>query len=243
MLNIPKLLCAVLLVVAMTGCSKNEKAIEQSNFTSLQLKAITADVLMLQVKVDENVLTDSFYTPGNKAVPVTYFNPTKRFRVTDLFSKTLLLDTLVDYKPGAVNVVTFFQALSGGNLVRIGPPANEPLPTDGKIKISVVYGMAEMPDVTKVVVEDSNTGGSVYSATDSFLLKKGEFSPYFIGKMINNRKPQLKFYTADASRKLIAKSEPSILHDLNADFTIYSLKIDGIGLNTGIIDLGREKLY
>lgn len=242
MLNISKLSCAVLLVVAMAGCSKNEKAIEQANFTSLQLKAITADVLMLQVKVDENVLTDSFYTPGNKALPVTYFNPTKRFRVTDLFSKTLLLDTLVDYKPGAVNVVTFFQALSGGNLVRIGPPANEPIPTGGKIKISVVYGMAEMPDVTKVIVEDSNTGGSVYSATDSFLLKKGEFSPYFIGKMINNRKPQLKFYTADASRKLVAKSEPSILYDLNADFTIYSLKIDGIP-SGGIFELGREKLY
>jgi hypothetical protein len=243
MLNVPKLSYAILLVLAISGCSKNEKAIEQSIFTSLQLKAITADALMLQVKADENVLTDSFYTPGNKAVPVTYFNPTKRFRVTDLFSKTLLLDTLVDYKPGAINTLTFFQAVSGGKLVRIGPPANEPLPTGGKIKISVVYGIEELPDIIKAVVEDSETGGSVYSVTDSFLLKKGEFSPYFIGKMISNRKPQLKFYTADANRKLIAKSEPGILYDLNADFTIYSLKKDGIGLNTGIIELGREKLY
>ena len=243
MFNISKLSSAVLLVLAMTGCSKNEKAIEQSIFTSLQLKAITVDALMLQVKADENVLTDSFYTPGNKAVPVTYINPTKRFRVTDLFSKTLLLDTLVDYKPGGINALTFFQAVSGGKLVRIGPPANEPLPTGKNRKISVVYGMAEMPDVAKVVVEDSDAGGNSYSATDSFVLKKGEFSPYFIGKMINDRKPQLKFYTADANRKLIAKSEPSILYDLNADFTIYSLKIDGVGLNTGIIELGREKLY
>jgi hypothetical protein len=242
MLNIPKLSCAVLLVMAITGCSKNEKAIEEYSFTSLQLKAITVDVLMLQVKADENILTDSFYTPGNKAVPVTYFNPTKRFSVTDLFSKTLLLDTLVEYKPGAVNTLTFFQAVSGGKLVRIGPPANEPVPADGKIKISVVYGIQELPDVAKVVVEDSDTGGSVYSATDSFLLKKGEFSPYFIGKMLNKRKPQLKFYTADANRKLIAKTEPSILYDTNADFTIYSLKVDGIP-GSGIIDLGREKLY
>lgn len=242
MLPILKFSCAFLLVLVMAGCSKNEKAIEQASFTSLQLKAITADVLMLQVKVDEDVLTDSFYTPGNKALPVQYFNPTKRFRITDLFSKTLLLDTLVEYKPGAVNVITFFQAVSDGKLVRIGPPANEPLPTGGKIKISVVHGIAEIPDVVKVVVEDSDTGGSVYSATDSFLLKKGDFSPYFTGKMINNRKPQLKFYTTDASRKLVAKSEPSIFYDTNADFTIYSLKVDGIP-GSGIISLGREKLY
>lgn len=243
MLHISKLTCAILLVFAMAACSKNEKAIEQEIFTSLQLKAITVDALMLQVKVDENVLTDSFYTPGNKAVPITYINPTKRFRITDLFSKTLLLDTLVEYKPGGINALTFFQAVSGGRLVRIGPPANEPLPTGGKIKISVVHGIEIIPEVVKVVVEDSDNGGSAYSATDSFLLKKGEFSPYFIGKMINNRKPQLKFYTADVNRKLIAQSEPSILYDLNADFTIYSLKVDGVGSTTGIIALGREKLY
>jgi hypothetical protein len=242
MLQVSKLSFAVLLVFAMAACSKNEKAIEQSIFTSLQLKAITVDALMLQVKADENVLTDSFYTPGNKALPVTYINPTKRFRVTDLFSKTLLLDTLVDYKPGGINALTFFQAVSGGKLVRIGPPANEPLPTGGKIKLSVVHGIEELPDVVKVVVEDSDAGGSVYSATDSFPLKKGEFSPYFTGKMINNRKPQLKFYTADASRKLVAKSDPSILYDTNVDFTIYSLKVDGIP-GSGIIALGREKLY
>ena len=113
MLNVSKLSFAVFLVFAMAACSKNEKAIEQPTFTSLQLKAITADALMLQVKADENVLTDSFYAPGNKAVPVTYINPTKRFRVTDLYSKTLLLDTLVNYKPGGVNALTFFQAVSG----------------------------------------------------------------------------------------------------------------------------------
>ena len=60
MLQVSKLPFAVLLMFAMAACSKNEKAIEQSTFTSLQLKAITADVLMLQVKADENVLTDSF---------------------------------------------------------------------------------------------------------------------------------------------------------------------------------------
>jgi hypothetical protein len=242
MLQVSKLSLAVLLAFAMAGCSKNEKAIEQEIFTSLQLKAITADALMLQIKIDEDVLTDSFYTPGDKALPVQYFNPTHRFRITDLFSKTLLLDTLVEYKPGGVNVITFFQALSGGRLVRIGPPANEPVPTGGKIKISVVHGIEELPEVVKVVVEDSDNGGSAYSATDSFFLKKGEFSPYFTGKMINNRKPQLKLYTTDASRKLVARLEPSIFNNTNADFTIYSLKVDGIP-GSGIIALGREKLY
>lgn len=241
MFNFSKFICAVWLVMIMAGCTKNEKAIEQYSFTSLQLKAITVDALMLQVKADENLLTDSFYTPGNKAVMVQYLNPTHRFRVTDLFSKTLLLDTLVDYKPGSINALTFFQAVSGGKLVRIGPPANEPSPTGGKIKISVIYSLDIMPDITKVVVEDSETGGPLYSATDSFLLKKGEFSPYFIGKLPGGKKPQLKFYTADASRKLVAKTDPSTFHNTNSDFTIYTLTVDG--QSGGIISLGQQKLY
>ena len=241
MFNYSKLICAVWLVMVIAGCTKNEKAIEQYSFTSLQLKAITVDALMLQVKADENLLTDSFYTPGNKAVMVQYLNPTHRFRVTDLFSKTLLLDTLVDYKPGSINALTFFQTVSGGKLVRIGPPANEPLPTGGKIKISVIYSHEIMPDVAKVVVEDSETGGTLYSATDSFLLKKGEFSPYFIGKMLGGKRPQLKLYTADASRKLIATMDRSTFNDPNSDFTIYMLTV--AGQTGGIIALDKQKLY
>jgi hypothetical protein len=183
------------------------------------------------------------YTPGNKAVQVTYFNPTQRFKVTDLFSKTLLLDTLVEYKPGAVNAITFFQSVPGGKLVRIGPPANEPLPPAGKIKISLVYGVLEMPDLVKVVVEDSDNGSSAYSATDSFQLKRGEFSPYFIGKVINNRKPQLKFYTADARRKLIAQVQPSAFNSTNADFSIYSFNSIEATDRDGVFSLSREKLY
>jgi hypothetical protein len=241
MSNFSKLFCAVWLVMIIAGCTKNEKAIEQYSFTSLQLRAITVDALMLQVKADENILTDSFYTPGNKAVVVQYLNPTQRFRVTDNFSKTLLLDTQVVYKPGSVYALTFFQAVSGGKLVRIGPPANEPLPTGGKIKISVIYSLDEMPDVTKVVVQDSETGGSLYSATDSFLLKKGEFSPYFTGKLLGDRKPVLTFYTADASRTLVAKAEASTFHNTNSDFTIYTLTRDGA--SNGVISLGQQKLY
>jgi hypothetical protein len=238
-----KLVSAALFVLIVGGCSKNEKAIEQSSYTSLQLRAITVDALMLQVMANETVLTDSFYTPGNKAVQVTYLNPTHRFRATDLFSKTLLLDTLIDYKPGAVNAITFFQSVSGGKLVRIGPPANEPLPPAGKIKISVVYGIPDMPDLTKVVVEDSDNGTSAYSATDSFQLKKGEFSPYFIGNLKGNRKPQLKFYTADARRKLVAQVQPSAFNSTNADFSIYSFNSIDATDRDGVFALGREKLY
>lgn len=239
-----KLVLAVLFVLIMGGCSKNEEPIEQSSYTSLQLKAITVDALMLQVMANETILTDSLYTPGTKAVQVTWFDPVHRFRVTDLFSKTLLLDTVIQYKTGAVNAITFFQSVSGGKLFRIGPPASEPLPTGGTIKISVIYGVPDMPDLTKVVVEDSKDGTSNYEATDSFLLKKGEFSPYFTGNLKGNRKPQLRFYTADARRKLIAKAEPSTFSNTNAaDFTIYSM--NGIGGTdaSGVFFLSREKLY
>lgn len=243
MFSIPKLFYAGLLVLTIAGCAKNEAAVEQWSFTSLELKAITVDPLMLSVSANGKVLTDSFYTPGNKALYVQYFDPLQRFKVTDLFSQTLLLDTIVNYKPGINYSITLFQAVSGGKLVRIGPPANEPLPPAGKIKISVVYGLQVMPDIAKVVVEDSETGNGNYSATDSFLLKKGEFSPYFIGKLVNNRKPQLKFYTTDASRKLVAKTDGSTFNNPNADFSIYSLnKIDGTDPDGSIL-LAREKLY
>jgi hypothetical protein len=239
-----KLVSAALLVLFMGGCSKKEEPIEQPGYTSLQLKAITVDALMLQVMANETILTDSLYTPGSKAVQVTFFDPVHRFRVTDLFSKTLLLDTTVQYKTGAVNAITFFQSVSGGKLFRIGPPANEPLPTAGKIKLSVIYGIPDMPDITKVVVEDSKDGTSTYEATDSFQLKKGEFSSYFTGNLKGNRKPQLRFYTADARRKLIAKADPATFSNTNAaDFTIYSLNgISGTDAN-GVFFLSREKLY
>ena len=241
MFNLSKLFFAGWLVMITAGCSKNEKAIEQWTYTSLQLKAITVDPLMLSVSANDKVLTDSFYTPGNKALYVQYFDPVQRFKVTDLFSQSLLLDTIVNYKPGSVYSITLFQAVSGGKLVRIGPPANEPLPTGGKIKISVIYSLDIMPDVAKVVVEDSKTGGSLYSATDSFLLRKGEFSPYFTGKLLGDRKPVVKFYTADASRKLVADMDPSTFHNANSDFTIYTLT--WAGAVNGVISLGQEKLY
>jgi hypothetical protein len=233
----------VLLALTIAGCSKNEQAIEQWSFTSLQLKALTVDALMLSVTANETLLTDSLYTPGDKAIQVQYLNPTHRFKVTDLYSKTLLLDTMVEYKPGAVNSITFFQSLSGGKLVRIGPPASEPLPPAGKIKISIVFGNQELPDLAKVVVEDSETGNSTYTATDSFVLKKGDFSPYFIGKMVSNRKPQLKIYTNDARRKLIAQVQPSSFNNTNADFSIYSFNSIESTDRDGVYVLKREKLY
>jgi hypothetical protein len=241
---VPKSVYAALLALMIAGCSKNEQAIEQWSFTSLQLKAITVDALMLRVMANETLLTDSLYTPGNKAIDVQYFNPIHRFLVTDLYSKTLLLDTVVEYKAGAVNSITFFQSLSGGKLVRIGPPANEPLPPAGKIKISIVYGNEELPDQVKVIVEDSELGNTTYAATDSFLLKKGAFSPYFIGKQVNGRKPQLKFYTTDARRKLVAKVQPSAFNNTNTDdFSIYSFNsIESIDQD-GSFYLKREKLY
>src|ERR1044072_8721748 len=106
MFRIHKSLYAVLLLAIMAGCSKNEKVIEESSFTSLTLKAITVDALMLSVQANDKVLTDSFFTPGSKGVQVQYTDPVQRFKITDLFSQTLLFDTIVTYKPGIANSLT-----------------------------------------------------------------------------------------------------------------------------------------
>lgn len=219
--SILKLPYAALFIVTMAGCAKNEQAIEQPNFTNVELKAITVDSLMLKVEADENLLTNSMLTPGNKTVPVKYLNPAHRFRVTDMYSNTPMLDTVIDYKPGIINSITFFQQGTGGKLVWVGPPVNEPLAPAGKMKISVVYARPHLPNELKLVIENSKSGSlnTDYEPTDSFLLKKGEFSRYFTAWQ--NKKPHIKVFTADALRQPVTVVDAAEFTLSNPDFSIY----------------------
>lgn len=230
--------CIVFIGLLVAGCSKNEQAIEQWSFTSLELKAITLDVLRLQVVTDETTLTDSLITPGSKTLPVQYYNPSHRFLVTDLYSNMLLLDTVIDYKPGPNNSITFFQPVNGGKLVWVGPPVNEPLPPAGSIKISIVYAHAKLPDEVKVVVENSKNGGTDYIPTDSFQLKKGAFSPYFIGG--NIRKPKLSFYKTTGNKEKVATANSFSF--ANSDYSIFLFNEDQ-GVSNGVYELLESKLY
>ncbi|THU39214.1 hypothetical protein FAM09_11915 [Niastella caeni] len=223
--------CSVgLLFVYCIGCSKGEEAIEPLRFTTVGLNAVTVDSFRFAVTDNGTLLTDSLITPvGNRSMVVKYKETVRRYRVTDLYSNSLLLDTLINYKPGSLNAITFFQPTAGSKLVWVGPPANEPAPEAGKIKLSVVYASpftTAKYDEIKVVVENSQSGnsGTDYVAKDSFLLKRGEFSRFFTGGL--DRKPRLRLYTTDASRAALATLNPASFSEANSDFSIFYININ-----------------
>ncbi|WP_205509679.1 hypothetical protein [Longitalea arenae] len=235
-LNKMALSAMLIFALLITSCSKNERAIEETSYTTLELKAITVDPLLLQFTVDETALDHLLATPSaSTSLPVKYMNPTHRFRVVDQYSNTLLADTTVDYKAGEKNTITFFQPVAGGMLVLIGPPVNEPPPAAEKKKISIVYSLPEVPERVKVVVDNSVSGnsGADYAPSDSFSLKRGEFSPYFWSW--NNRKPKLRIY--DANNSLILQVNNSQFAEAIADFSIFSFS----GISAGSVSL--TKLY
>ncbi|OQP56594.1 hypothetical protein A4R26_05395 [Niastella populi] len=200
------------------------------SYTTVALNAVTIDSLRLIVSDNGTVLTDTLYTPqGYQLLQVKYTEPRRRYRVTDMYSNSLLLDTVVSYKTVSLNAVTFFQPMAGGKLVWIGPPVNEPAPAEGKIKLSVVYASpftTSAYDEIKVVVENSKTGNSAndYEATDSFYLKRGDFSPFFSGG--GTRKPRLRLYANDGSDILLGTINPAALSEANADYSIYYISFN-----------------
>ncbi len=120
-----------LLVLFLSGaCSKKGEPVVQAKFTNLSLRAITNDPFTLKIVADENtILTESLAAPGGTSnVTVEYYKAEHRFQVYNIFGNELLLDTIVRYKPGFVNGITFFSQLQEPKLVWVGPPQNEPLP-------------------------------------------------------------------------------------------------------------------
>jgi hypothetical protein len=212
------------------GCSKGEQAIDDLRYTFISLNAFTIDSMRLQVSDNDVQLTDSLITPiASKEMKVKYKESGRRYRVTDLYTKSLLLDTVVTYKSVAMNAITFFQPAAGGKLVWIGPPVNEPAPPSERIKLSIVYASqftASTYDQIKVVVENSKSGslGTDYVATDSFQLKRGEFSRFFIGG--RDKKPRLKLYTTAANGAMLATLNSASFSTANNDFSTYYIDIN-----------------
>lgn len=232
------------LIITSAGCSKNEQPVEEAKFTALELLAITTDTMRLKAMVDDVILTDTLITPdGLASFPVQYNQAEHRMRLFDLYTNRLVLDTMILYKPGFVNNITFFQPAAGSSLVWVGPPVNEPLPDKGQVKISIAFNYPPLPETVKVVVENTTATGPVqYAATDSFLLHKGAFSKYFSGTDIGDRKPRLKFYTSGTDRRLLAEASPSAFAATNADYSIYLFR-NSSGSSGGVFTLRAEKLY
>jgi hypothetical protein len=229
-------------ILYLAGCSKNEHPIEEARFTNLEFKAFSVDTLRLKVVANETVLTDSLFAPAEtKNIRVQYFDPKHQIRLYDVFNNRLWLDTVINYKPGFSNSLTFFQPSAGENFIWIGPPVNESLPPANYAKISIRYTHTILPDLLKVVVEN-NTSGTAYSATDSFELRKNEFSRYFLGYNGTTRKVRLKLYSTDSRRKQLAWAEEGDFATVkSSDYNIYVFRKKGSTVDSFRI-IG-EKLY
>lgn len=227
----------------LTGCSKNERAIVEARFTNLEFKTFSTDTLQFKVVSNDITLTDSLFAPNKtQTVSVQYFDPEHRIQLFDVLTNRNYLDTVISYKSGFINSITFFQPSAGADFIWIGPPVNESLPPADYAKISIRYTHAALPDLLKVVVEN-NPSGTRYVATDSFELKKNEFSRYFLAYNASIRKVRLKLYSTDSRRKTMAYAEDvNFALARSANYNIYLFRNQGTGTGDSIRILG-EKLY
>src|SRR5262249_55709636 len=124
----------------LTSCSKGGRPVEQQRRTDVGVNIITVDPLLFKVEVNNAPFIPSMTSPGSETVTnVRYLDPAQRFRITNLYTNRLVLDTLLYYKTTAGIDFTFIPKGSGDDLVWLGPPVNEPPVPAGKVKIAVMY--------------------------------------------------------------------------------------------------------
>ncbi|WEK35242.1 MAG: hypothetical protein P0Y53_22355 [Candidatus Pseudobacter hemicellulosilyticus] len=234
--------CGLALFLLAAGCSRNETAIRESFQSNLNFLALTADPLQLGVKIDGEIRITDLMAPADDATQVQlhYFNKEKRISIYDVATEQVLFDSLFVIHTNTVSI-SLFQQSSGSPLVLVAPPAGMAPPAAGYSKASIVYTFPELPAEVKVVVLNNAATGADYEPTDSFLLKKGEFSPYFLGKN-GLRKPRLLFYTPDADRRLLAEVDAGQFSGLITPFVVLAIRRQ-ISYVNGVYALSTQQLY
>lgn len=236
--------CVLIVLPGLAGCSKSIGTIEDPKLMSVEIFAKTIDTLQLKVTAGDEVLTQTLVGPDGKET-ITFFHtePHYRFGVHDVYTHQTILDTLISINiiRAAGRKIVFLQSKPGGGMVWVAPPpASESLPVYDSMKMSVVYTLPALPDQVKVVVENSIGNTNNYHATDSFLLQKGEFSHYFSGHRTSKEKVQLKFYTPDSDRTLVAAISNNFGRLENK---LYVVAFRSGNLSGGVYSLTAENLY
>lgn len=242
-ISTPFRICQVLVAIFLTtGCSKNEQPIKEPSFSGLLLQAVTADEFRLKVTDGGTDLTNALSSNSVRPLTVlsTYYNRLHQIKVYNFYNGELLLDTVMPFR-GNPYTITFYQSNTGSKLRWIGPPVNEPLASEGNLKISIIYTAPLLPSSLKVVVENTvSETSNVYEPTDSLLLDKGTFSRYFIGRNLRSKKPRLRMYTTGAERKLLATVATDEFRTTNSDFSIFMFDKASGG---GVFTLAAKKIY
>lgn len=244
MIQLKPILFVFGMAAIMAGCSKSLRTLEDDRFTNLSVSAQTVDVMGLRVTANDVVLTTLLETPqGSAASEFRYRERTQRISVYDVYANVLRADTVISLRRSATNAITFFQSTPGGKLVWVGPPpASEPLPHPDSAKISIIYTLPALPDIVKVVVENSIGNTSTYIAMDSFTLAKGVFSRHFSSKTTYAGRLQLKLYTTDANRTPIAAVLRDAFGTLSSDFYVFAFRETG-GNSGNVPTLRGERFY
>ena len=241
--------CALLLAAGLGGCDKRGTAIEESLETNIIFSAFTVDSFRLAIKIDDEVVNNNFlvpYIPSPTGAGFTqhirYYDQHKKVTLYNVADNKVLFDSVFKLDKTSLNI-SLYQKNSGQPFIYIAPPAGEPLPANDYGKISFNYTLSGLPDMVKVVVENSTIpGGQTYSGTDSFLLRKGDFSPFFLSRL-GTKRANVYLHTTDATRKRVGQiTANEISNAMNAGFTIYTVREFTSYVN-GVYEVRLEKLY
>jgi hypothetical protein len=228
----------------LSGCAKEGKPVEESRAVVLNFQAFTADAMRLGIKIDDEIMFNDFYTPSTapRALRLYYYaDRKKKITIYNTGENRVLFDSVFTLETGTKNI-TLYQQESGAPFIYIAPPANETLPPNGYGKLSMNYTFSALPERVEAVVRNSIAGGPAYDSTDGFILNKGEFSRYFLGRTMAGRKPEVLLYSTDPGRKLLAKIEIGEYTYMNSTFTIYSIRSSS-AIQNGVYLLTQDKLY
>lgn len=205
----------------------------EKKFTSLSLNAFTVDPYRFRVSLDNEIVTDSLWTPEGQISKEIFFNDYhQRIRVYNTSDETLLIDTPYTLSVGKVNAFTIYQTQAGAPPFCLVPSPSEPMPATGNTKLSIICSGAQLSDSVRVIVETQTSGGGS-KPRDTAVVKKDNLSRYF--EVAANKNITVYIYRMPGNEPLGNKIFSG--NDLNADFSIYRLTYNGTS------SLVARKLY
>lgn len=227
------LLCiSASMYVSMSGCEETGVEIDRPRVISLTFQPRVKDPLSFRVYVNGELFEGGYVKTTNNSLSV---------RITETASERLIFGGSFPVRPTKErSYITVYQYEPGGVPLCILPPEEEPLPPADYSKIAFLYDFPDFPDEVKAVIETSITRTSqTFEATDTLIVRKNEFSRFFLGRTAEER-TRIKLYTTGDNSTQIGIVDAGQFSEVNNEFTMYIFK-EKTGSNPPEIVL--EKVY
>lgn len=220
-------------ICSVAGCYR-ESPVAEKKFTSMAFSAFTVDPYRFRVDLTDEMVTDSLITPEGQVSKTVFFNDyNQRIRVYNTSDQKLLIDTPYTLRVGRVNAFTIYQLEPGTTPFYLAPSPDEPAAAPGKGKLKLICNGEGLDDSIRVVVEIQTRSGM--KPRDTAVLKKGDFSRYFV--VDNSLDTKVYFYKYPGNSPTAFASRSFLSSEFNTDFTIFRL------LYQGTTSLIGNKLY